>query len=168
MNLSITYIISQILVVIYYLTYTYTFNLKSKKKILYIGIIATIISAISYLLLKAYTGMLMCFIAIIRNIWFNESKNKCNLLIILLITIIGSIFTYQGIFSLLSVIATIIYTYSLWQTSTKKYKLLGIFVNLFMIIYNCSIKSFMGVICMFIALISSIVGYTKDQEVQSE
>ena len=164
MDVSITYIISQVLVVIYYSIYSFTFSMESKSKILYIGIVATIISAISYLLLGAYTGVAMCFVAIIRNIWFNKSKTNINLITILIITIFCSIFTYQNVFSLLNVLATIIYTYSLWQTSTKKYKLLGIFVNLFMIIYDLSIKSIMGVIFMLLAFISSIIGYIKDNK----
>ena len=162
MELSITYVMSQILVVIYYIIYSFTFNMKSKKKILFTGIVATVLSAISYLLLNAYTGIAMCFVAIIRNIWFDKSKNKFNLITILLITIAGSILTYQNIFSLLNVLATIIYTYSLWQVSTKKYKLLGIFVNFLMIIYDFSINSIMGVIFMFIAFISSVMGYIKE------
>lgn len=59
MSISLTYILSQILVIIYYLIYSWTFHFKDNKKILVIGIIATIISSISYLLLNAYTGMAM-------------------------------------------------------------------------------------------------------------
>ena len=82
MSLSITYVCSQILVIIYYLIYASTFNLKDKSKILKIGILATIMSALSYLLLGAYTGVAMCVISIIRNIWFNKSKSKNSLIIV--------------------------------------------------------------------------------------
>ena len=68
MSLSLTYIVSQILVIIYYLIYSWTFHLKDSNKILIFGIIATIINSISYVLLNAYTGMAMCFVAIIRNL----------------------------------------------------------------------------------------------------
>ena len=162
MKLTITYIISQVLVVIYYLVYSSTFNMKSKRKILYTGIIAMFIGAISYLLLNAYTGVAMCIIAVMRNIWFNKSKTKLNLIIIILIILFSSIFTYQTPFSILNSLATLIYTYSLWQTSTKKYKYLGIFVNLLLIIYDLSIKSILGAIFMTIAFISSVIGYVKE------
>ena len=89
--MDIAYIISQILVVIYYLVYATTFNLKDKTKILEIGILATIISAISYLLLGAYTGIAMCIVSIIRNIWFNKSKNNISLITIFVIMILLSI-----------------------------------------------------------------------------
>ena len=121
--MDIVYVISQILVVIYYLVYATTFNLKDKTKILEIGILATIINAISYLLLGAYTGIAMCIVAIIRNIWFNKSKNNISLITIFVIMLLLSIISYQNIFSLLSIIATVIYTYALWQTSTKRYQL---------------------------------------------
>ena len=68
-------------------------------------------------------------------------------------------------FSLLNGLATMIYTYSLWQNSTKIYKLLGIPVNFIIIIYDISIKSIMGVIFMVIAFISAIVGYYKEKKV---
>ena len=100
-TMDTVYIISQILVVIYYLVYATTFNLKDKTKILEIGILATIISAISYLLLGAYTGIAMCIVSIIRNIWFNKSKNNISLITIFVIMILLSIISYQNIFSLL-------------------------------------------------------------------
>ena len=74
MSLSLTYIVSQILVIIYYLIYSWTFHLKDSNKILIFGIIATIINSISYVLLNAYTGMAMCFVAIIRNLFFQKIK----------------------------------------------------------------------------------------------
>ena len=91
MDLSITYISSQILVVIYYLIYSGTFQLKEKNKILFFGIFATLLSALSYFLLQAYTGIAMCFVAIIRNIWFSKTKSKKSLIIIYLITLLLSI-----------------------------------------------------------------------------
>ncbi len=165
MELSLPYIISQILVIIYYLIYSWTFHLKDSNKILIFGIIATIISAISYVLLNAYTGMAMCFVAIIRNLLFaKEKKNILNLSLVFILTIIASIFTFDSYFCLFNIIATLIYTYALWQKNTKTYKLLGIIVNGLMIIYDISIKSVFGVILISIAFISSIVGLLKENK----
>ncbi|MBQ3145726.1 MAG: YgjV family protein [Clostridia bacterium] len=164
MTLSLTYILSQILVIIYYLIYSSTFNLKDSNKILIYGIIATIISSISYLLLNAYTGMAMCFVAIIRNLLFTKNKkNVLNLVLILLLTLIASIFTFNSYFCLFNIIATLIYTYALWQKNTKIYKMLGIIVNGLMIIYNIYIKSVLGVILISIAFASSIIGFYKEK-----
>lgn len=165
MSISLTYILSQILVIVYYFIYSCTFHLKDSKKILIFGIIATIISSISYLLLNAYTGMAMCFIAIIRNILFTKDKNNIlNLILIFILTLFASIFTFNSYFCIFNIIATLIYTYALWQKNTKIYKLLGIIVNALMIVYNIYIKSIFGVILISIAFSSSIAGYLKDNK----
>lgn len=165
MCLTIPYILSQILVIVYYLIYSYTFHLKDSNKILIFGIIATIISSISYILLNAYTGMAMCFIAIIRNLLFNkDKKSKLYLIMILILTVVVSIFTFNSYFCLFNIVATLIYTYALWQNNTKIYKLLGIIVNGLMIIYHIYIQSILGMILISVAFISSLVGFFKENK----
>lgn len=165
MELSLTYILSQILVIIYYLIYSATFHLKDNNKILIYGIMATIISSISYVLLNAYTGMAMCFVAIIRNLIFTKNKkNVLNLTLIILLTIIASTFTFNSYFCMFNIIATLIYTYALWQKNTKTYKLLGIIVNGLMIVYDVYIKSILGVLLITIAFINSIIGFLKENK----
>lgn len=165
MSLSLTYILSQILVIVYYLIYSYTFHLKDSNKILILGIVATVISSISYVLLNAYTGMAMCFVAIIRNLLFTKNKKSTmNLILIFVLTLIASIFTFNSYFCLFNIIATLIYTYALWQKNTKTYKLLGIIVNGLMIVYDIYIQSIFGVILISIAFTSSIVGFIKENK----
>ena len=167
MSISLPYIFSQILVIVYYLIYSYTFHLIESKKILIFGIIATVISSISYLLLNAYTGMAMCFVAIIRNLLFTKDKNNTfNLILIFVLTLFASIFTFNSYFCLFNIIATLIYTYALWQKNTKTYKLLGIIVNGLMIVYDIYIQSIFGVVLISVAFISSIVGYLKEKEIK--
>ncbi|MBE5820304.1 MAG: YgjV family protein [Clostridiales bacterium] len=165
MDLTPMYIVSQLLVIIYYLIYSWTFHLKDSNKILIFGIIATIISSISYLLLNAYTGMAMCFVAIIRNLLFTKSKKSVfNLVLIFILILFASIFTFNNYFSLFNIIATLLYTYALWQKNTKTYKLLGIIVNGLMIIYNIYISSIFGVVLISIAFVNSIVGFIKENK----
>lgn len=109
--------------------------------------------------------MAMCFVAIIRNLLFTKDKNSnLNLILIFLLTIIASMFTFNSYFCLFNIIATLIYTYALWQKNTKIYKLLGIVVNALMIVYDIYIKSILGVILISIAFISSIIGYLKENK----
>ena len=165
MSLSLTYIVSQILVIIYYLIYSWTFHLKDSNKILIFGIIATIINSISYVLLNAYTGNAMCIVPIIRNLLFSkDKKSTLNLTLVFALTLIASVFTFDSFFCLFNIIATLIYTYALWQKNTKVYKLLGIVVNGLMIIYNIYIQSIFGVILISIAFISSIIGFVKENK----
>ena len=165
MSLTVPYVLSQILVVVYYLIYSYTFHLKESNKILIFGIIATIISSISYILLNAYTGFAMCFIAIVRNLLFKKDKKSVIFLVLIfLLTLLASILTFDNYFCIFNIAATLIYTYALWQKNTKTYKLLGIIVNALMIVYDIYIKSILGVILISIAFVSSIIGYYKDSK----
>ena len=113
----------------------------------------------------------MCIIALIRNVIFfvdekkngkRETINKIDIIILIIlysISIISAIFTYEGFFSLLSVLATMLYTLSVWQKKTKIYKLLGIPVETLLLLYNLYIISIFGVISESILLICAITGY---------
>lgn len=68
-------------------------------------------------------------------------------------------FTYEGFLSLLSVFATMLYTYSVWQKKTIVYKLCGIPIGILWVLYNLYVKSIFGVILEAILLVSSSIGY---------
>ena len=118
----------------------------------------------------------MGILAILRNINFlaDEKKNGkktvntvndlFKLGILYLISIIFAIFSYNGILSLLSVAATMLYTYSVWQTKTLIYKKCGIFVSILWIAYNIYIMSLFGIILESILLIFSTTGYILAQK----
>jgi hypothetical protein len=92
------------------------------------------------------------------------TKNKLNLSLIFILTLIASSFTFSSWFCLFNILATIIYTYALWQTDTKIYKSLGIIVNGLMIVYDIYIKSVFGVALISVAFVSSIIGYYKENK----
>lgn len=165
--LSISYILSQLFAVIYYILFAITYYMKSKKIILVLGVISIFIHSISYALLGGWTAVAMGIVAVLRNIIFiyEEKKNKKNILILytlFLITIISGIFTYDGIISILPVVGTILYTYSIWQSNIKQYKLIGFITDVFLVIYNIYIKSIFGIISEFILGICSLHGYLID------
>ena len=174
MELTLTYVMSQVFTIIMYLLLVISYYAKERKNILILGFLSLIANAIAYVLLEAYTGLAMCIVAVIRNIIFiiDENKNgksdtinkKDITLLILLysLIIISTVFTYDGYLSLLSVFATMIYTYSVWQKKTIIYKLLVIPVGVLWILYNIYVKSIFGVILESILLIASITGYIAE------
>lgn len=91
------YIISQIITVIYVALLNSSYFLKEKIKILIANLLAHIGQTIAMVLLNSYTGATMAFI----------------ITIILILTLTK--FTYNGYLSLLSVAATLVLTYGLWQ-----------------------------------------------------
>ena len=174
MNWGVTYIVSQIFTIITYILLAITYYAKDRRKVLIINFLSLIANGIAYILLSAWTGFVMCIVALVRNIIFlidekkngkREKNNKTDIIILVIlyiILIISTIFTYDGFLSLLSVIATALYTYSAWQKKTNIYKLLGIPIGILWILYNIYIMSIFGIILETILLICSITGYLLD------
>lgn len=171
MNLSVVYILSQVFTIITYALLALTYYAKDRKKVLTLSFLSLIANGIAYIFLSAWTGFAMCIVALIRNIIFlidekkngkREEINKTDIIILIFLyttSIIFAIFTYDGFLSLLSVFATCLYTFSVWQKKTNIYKLLGIPIGVLWILYNIYIKSIFGIILETILLICSITGY---------
>lgn len=171
MEITITYIVSQIFTIITYVLLGLTYYAKNRKTVLVISFLSLIANGLAYVFLNAYTGLAMCMVALIRNIIFivdekkngkrekNDKKDIIILLVLYAISIVSAVFTYDGFFSLLSVFATMLYTYSVWQKKTNIYKLLGIPIGILWILYNIYVKSIFGIILEGVLLICSISGY---------
>ena len=84
------------------------------------------------------------------------------LIVVYVISIISAIYTYESVWSLLPVFATLIYTYSIFQKNIKIYRLLGIPTELCYVCYNFFIKSIFAIILSIIVLINSIIGYINE------
>ena len=176
MELTSTYILSQIFVILTYILLGITYYAKDRKRILILNFASLIANGIAYIFLNAWTGLAMTFVALLRNIIFlaDEKKNgkstKINkkdiiiLLILYIISIISAIFTYDGFLSLLSVFATMLYTFSVWQKKTYIYKLLGIPIEILWIAYNIYIMSIFGIVLESILAICSITGYILEKK----
>lgn len=171
MELTLSYILSQIFIIINYLFLAISYYSKNRKTVLCLGFISLIANGLSYVFLNAYSGLAMCILALVRNIIFllDEKKNGKSdvitkkdviILIILYAFAIGSAFlTYEGFLSLLSIFATMLYTFSVWQKKTIIYKLMGIPVGILWIFYNIYIMSIFGIILESVLLICSISGF---------
>lgn len=170
------YIISQIFTIISYAFIASTYHSKKRKTIIILNILTQLSFLVAYSLLGAWSGFAMGIVAIIRNIIFiidenkngkREYMNKLDVIILIatsVISIISGIFTYNDIFSVLPVIATIIYTYTVCQKNIKTYKLLGIPIEVLWICYNFYIKSLFGIILEIIMLVICIWGYLVEMK----
>ncbi len=171
MEWTLEFIVSQIVTILMYMLLAITYYVKNRKTVLVISFLSLLANAIAYILLHAYTSLAMCGVALVRNIYFlmDEGKNGKReeisrkdivvLCVLYGITIVATMFTYEGFLSLLSVFATMIYTYSVWQKKILVYKLCGIPVGVLWVFYNLYVKSVFGVALEGILLGCSIVGY---------
>ncbi len=168
-NWTTEYIIAQILLIVVYTCICSTYFCKNRKSILTFDITAHIFHIGAFLLLNGLTGAAMCVIYLIRDIFFaidekNRKSSKLNkrdyiiLAIFVAIIIVLTIFTYNGLGSLLSVIATLVSTVAIWQKETKYYKYLGIPVSIFWLGYNIYLRAIFAIVLETILFISVISG----------
>lgn len=162
--MNITYIISQIFVIIATIFLSITYVCKDKKRIMFLCVLYGIFYGTHYILLGATTGFIMTLISITRNIWFyiNAKNNKKNsrlvLIILVLIAVISGTLSYQDIFSISSILANILSTYSIWQDNVKIYRYLAIPVSFSFIAYAIHINSTFSIITEIVLLIIEIIG----------
>ena len=171
MELTTAYVLSQIFTIITYVLLAMTYYAKNRKAVLTLSFASLITNGLEYVFLSAYSGLAMCIVALIRNIIFlvdekkngkrdtNTKKDVVILVILYIISIASAVFTYDGFLSLLSVFATMLYTYSVWQKKTNIYKLLGMPIGVLWILYNIYVQSLFGVILEAILLVCSMTGY---------
>lgn len=168
------YIFSQIFTIIMYALLAATYFAKNKRAIVIISGASLVANILAYILLGAWTGLAMCIVAMLRNIyilWDEKKHGKSDkisirdvifLIVVYVAIILVTIPTYEGFLSLLSVFATSVYTYSIWQKSTRVYKFCGIPVGILWIAYNAYVQSLFGVILEAVLLFASIAGYVSE------
>lgn len=178
MELTLVYVLSQILTVVEYGLLGLSYLAKKRKAIVWLDIASMATGIVVFLLLGADLGMAMSVVILLANfyyLWDEQAEGKQNrltlrdyvVLAIVLAAIVGlAVLTYDGPLSLLSVAATIIYEISIfWQGNNKIYKLLGVPVAFCWMTYNGFVGSIFGVICELFMFTASIVGYVREVRV---
>lgn len=158
------YLISQGLVILATIFISVTYFEKNRKNILILFIFYSVLYGIHYLLLSALTGFFMNMVSIGRNIIFyrHEKKKQENsiyfLIILFIIIILFGVFSYNDMFSIISMSASLISTYSVWQRNIKVYRILAIIVSICFIIYAIHINSLFAIITEVILLMAEFIG----------
>lgn len=175
-ELTFSYILSQIFTVAEYGLLGASYLAKKRKMVVILDIISMVCGIVAFILLGADLGMAMSVIILLANFYYLWDENKHSAreraklhtrdYVVLAVVLAGiavvTWLTYDGMLSLLSVVATVIYEVSIWQKSTKVYKFLGIPVALCWMLYNGFVLSIFGVICEAGMLTASIVGYSRE------
>lgn len=173
MELTATYIFSQIFFLINYILLMTTYQIKNRNLIVFFNLCGCISMMIAYILLEAYAGLAMVFVSIARNIIFmidekingrNDITTKKDFIImgiLILACILCAIPTYESVWSLAAIIATIAYTISATQKNIKVYRWMGIISGLSWIVYNVYIKSIIGIIFEIVLLMAVIIGLIR-------
>lgn len=137
----------------------------SKTKLLLYQSISSLLYALQYLFLNAYTGCFMNLICMIRNMIFNQYPKKRPPIYWLIITIVLMIFfsslSYTGVISFLPMIAVILYSIALWHGNLTVIRTTEIISCSLYILYNIKILAITGLIATIIELVGAILAVYK-------
>lgn len=135
---------------------------KTTKKILLMQTLAFFFKSLHYLLLGGLSGFLTSMVSGIRNLIFYKIKsNKYFTVLFTIIFLLIGLFTYNTVFSLLPVIATIIYTLIINYNNPTYLRYGMILTSMTWLIYNIYVVSYSGIIIQIILLISNIIAMIK-------
>ena len=129
---------------------------KNTDKILGFQVIGNILFCLHYLLLKAYSGLAICFLELVRDFsYYKTDLDDYIFAFSVPIYIIGGIFSYKTLIDLFPIIASINDGWSL--TKKKKIVVAGAILSYSLwLIYDLSVKSYSGAITDTIIIISNL------------
>ena len=162
------FIIIQIIGAIAFVTLIASYYQKDKKHILFFQIIAYIFFTIHYYLLSGITGAICNVIGLfaLLSIYIIEKykwKNKnfvAGLFIIILFII--NIVTFQNVFSIFPLIASIVVILSFMSDNEDFIRGIGVISAVCWLIYAIAYKSYISIIFEIITLIGTVIAFAKN------
>jgi len=151
--------------VIGWLLLVYSYYKDDIDKLLFVQIISSIFYCINYFLLGAYSGLIVCFIELLKGIgYYKTDKDDLIFLCSMPVYLLMIIFSYDSFISLLPIIGSIIDGFSL--TKNKDIATMGsIISNILWVLYDILIFAYAVAITDGILVISNIsilvLGYSR-------
>ena len=167
------YIISQIFGISAFFVSLVAYHRKSKKNILGNMIVSSMLNFIHYLLLGAYSGCITKGLAIFRDCFIilkEKNKKLSNVLFLfmfIMLYIVVAIFTYNGLFSILPLLAALIYIIFIWNGNEIKIKNVAFFCYFLWLIYNIFVLSIAGIISNIISIISTFIAIKNTKKINN-
>lgn len=174
------FIISQIFVLFAVVSLALSCCTKNRFLILILSLLNAIFYGIHYLFLKEYSGAFLNFIGVVRAVWFfvndkfkvRKNYTLISLFVCLALLIATEIYTFDKWYSILPLIATIIYTVAVWQKNVKIYRWALIPTEIIAVVYNIMCGSLFGVIfegtLLIVAIVSVIKIYSQNKNLPLE
>lgn len=140
---------------------------KDKKNILLMFVMVNTTIGIELLLLKAYSGAMVCFIAVIQTVInylyvrINKNLPKFYIPIYIIVSLAAGIYSYKMIIDSLAIICAMLYIASICQTKEKNIRIISFFNIFLWIIYNLYNKAFTDALFKVAFLISTLIAIYK-------
>ena len=149
----------------------YSYQRTKKSKIMIIQTVATALSCVQYLLIGAFSGFALNIVCIIRNfIFFYRDRNRSTKLtspvLLALCLAVVSIFSWEGIHSLLITLGLVVNTVCMGIFNAKTFRKTILISSSLILIYNIFASSYSGILSESMSLISVIIGIVRYRNTQ--
>ncbi len=143
-----------------------SYQVRDKKKLLYMQIAATVLTCLQYLLVGAYSGFALNVVCLARNIvyYFKEKKNITSPalpIVFAVLMAVVSIFSWDGYFSLFIISALIMNTLALGFLKADGVRKSVLVTSPLVIVYNAVTGAYSGVLNESVVIVSSVIGLIR-------
>jgi len=144
--------------------YAVSFQMKTKENLLIMQVISNIFTTIQFALTMAWTGAVQTLLGVIRGIVFYFYKkrglnpNKIVLVIFELAIILGTVFTWTNILSILPLIGMTANLYGQWQNDMKIVRVCAIISGVLWSVYACYTGVYFAMLTEILKIVSGLIG----------
>ena len=165
--MNYSYLLGQLFGILALIALAYSMKENNKEKLLRYQIYSNSFCALQYLCLgrKAYTGVLLHFMCLVRNFIYHRYENK-NIpfrwfLICASLMILMSLVSYEGIWSLLPMIGIVLNSWGLWQSKLKISRRCEAIAAFLVVIYNIFVSAWGGVLANGFEFVVTIIAIIR-------
>lgn len=139
---------------------------KTRKNLLISKAVTDALWIIHYFLLGAYTGAVVTCVALVREVVFfrsdwRDKNSKPILVLFLCISVVCSVLTWGGIFSIFAMLGSMLSIVSFWLGEPKVSRIMAFPISCCMLIYGVANGSMAVLINEVLVMVSSAIGILK-------
>ena len=159
--------LAQLFGVLALITLAYSFRENKKDKLLKFQIYSNSFCALQYLCLgkKAYTGLLLHFMCLVRNFIYYKYDNKSIpfrwFFVCAFVMVIMSLVSYENVWSLFPMVGIVLNSWGLWQSKlyvTRRCEAIAAFL---LVIYNVIVFAWGGVLANGFEFIMTVIAMVR-------
>lgn len=160
-------ILAQIIGILAIIAFAISPQQKNKKGVLIFQLLSSVLYALQYLLLNAFSAVVTNIVGAIKCYVFYlyEKKGKkipkYIFLIFMVLVLIFGIFSFTNIYSIIPIFVSVTMLYSTWQSNLKIYRIIMVITTALWLVYNCIVGAYVGAIGNTFQLISGITAIVR-------
>ena len=158
--MDMTFLIAQLIGAVAFIILIFSFQKDDAKKLFRYQIASSLFFSIQYLLLNAMSGFFINIVGLFRNYVFSKCDKKVPFIwifIVIFIMLLIILVSFDGLHSILPIIAGIIYTIALGYKNLKFIRIAEIISCILFIIYNIYVYAFVGIVSSIIELAFGLI-----------